>query len=246
MFTLVFDHDVAFTHTVLLWVAGFTMLTGVLGAAAQDDVRRILSFHIVSQIGYMVLGLALFTPLALAGAVFYIVHHIIVKANLFLISGVMRRVAGGTELARIGGLYASAPLLGALFLVPAFSLAGFPPLSGFWAKLVVIRAAIEDGGYWIAAAALVTGALTIYSMTKIWGQAFWSPHPDGSEPRLSQLPTPERAAYLAPVAGLAALTLLIGLVPQPFLAFSEAAAAQLLDPRAYVEAVLGPTQVVAR
>ena len=168
------------------------------------------------------------------------------KANLFLISGVAQRVAGSTELGRIGGLYASAPLLGALFLVPAFSLAGFPPLSGFWAKLVVIRAAIEAGGYWVAAAALVTGALTIYSMTKIWAQAFWSPHPEGVEPRLSRVPGPERAAYLAPVASLAALTLAIGLFPEPFVAFSEAAAAQLLDPADYVAAVLGPVEVAAR
>ncbi len=112
MFTLVFDHDIGFTHTILLWVAGFTMVTGVLGAAAQNDFRKILSFHIVSQIGYMILGLALFTPLALVGAVFYLVHHIIVKANLFLIAGVAQRLAGGTELDRIGGLYKSAPLPG--------------------------------------------------------------------------------------------------------------------------------------
>lgn len=78
MFTLVFDHDTAFTHTILLWVAGLTMVVGVLGAAAQSDMRKILSFHIVSQIGYMILGLALLTPLAIMGAVFYLVHHIVV------------------------------------------------------------------------------------------------------------------------------------------------------------------------
>ena len=248
MFTLVFDHDVEWTHTILLWVAGATMLTGVLGAAAQDDFRRILSFHIVSQIGYMILGLALYTPLALAGAVFYLVHHIIVKANLFLISGVAQRIAGGTELGRIGGLYATAPLLGVLFLVPAFSLAGFPPLSGFWAKYVIILAALETGGYVIAAVALVTGLLTIYSMTKIWGQAFWTPHPEGAEPRLSDIPPRQRAAYLAPIGGLAALTVFIGLFPQPFVAFAERSAGQLLDPAPYVAAVLGPeaAQVAAR
>ena len=104
-FTLIFTTDVDYTHTILLWVAGFTMVTGVLGAAAQTDMRKILSFHIVSQIGYMILGLALLTPLALVGAVFYLVHHIVVKANLFLIAGVANRIAGGTELKKIGGLY---------------------------------------------------------------------------------------------------------------------------------------------
>ena len=239
MFTLVFTEDQGFTHGILLWVAGLTMITGVLGAAAQDEIRRILSFHIISQIGYMIMGLALMTPLALAGAVFYLVHHIIVKANLFLIAGVARRIAGSNELSRIGGLYATAPLLGALFLVPAFSLAGFPPLSGFWAKYVLIAAALEIQGWLIAAVALVTGLLTIYSMTKIWAGAFWTPHPDGVEPRLAQIPPAPRRALLGPIAALAGLTLIIGFFPAPFVAFAEGAAAQLLDPAAYAAAVLG-------
>jgi multicomponent Na+:H+ antiporter subunit D len=175
MFTLVFDHDVGFTHQILLWVACLTMVTGVLGAAAQNDFRRILSFHIVSQIGYMILGLALLTPLAIVGAVFYLVHHIVVKANLFLIAGVAERIAGSTDLAKIGGLYKSAPLLAVLFVVPAFSLAGFPPLSGFWAKFLLVKASLEIDAWVVAAVALVVGLLTIYSMTKIWGAAFWTP-----------------------------------------------------------------------
>ncbi len=239
MFTLVFDHDVGFTHTILLWVAGLTMLTGVLGAAAQTDFRKILSFHIVSQIGYMVMGLALYTPLALVGAVFYLVHHIVVKANLFLIAGVANRIAAGTELSRIGGLYKTAPLLAVLFLIPAFSLAGFPPLSGFWAKFVLVRAALDDGAWVIAAVALVVGLLTIYSMTKIWAQAFWEPHPDNWDPTLDDLTAREKASYLLPIAGLATLTVIIGVFPEPFVAFAERAAAQLLSPDAYVAAVLG-------
>mgnify|MGYP006274120081 FL=1 len=240
MFTLVFTGDVAFTHTILLWVAGFTMVTGVLGAAAQQDFRKILSFHIVSQIGYMILGLALFTPLAIVGAVFYLVHHIIVKANLFLVSGVANRLTGSTELGRIGGLYASAPLLAALFLVPAFSLAGFPPLSGFWAKYVVVKASLDAEAWILAAAALVVGALTIYSMTKIWAEAFWKPHPDGTAPALSAIPVRERVALVAPIAGLAALTCVIGFAPEPFVRFAEASAAQLIDPSDYIATVLGP------
>jgi multicomponent Na+:H+ antiporter subunit D len=179
------------------------------------------------------------TPFALAGAVFYLVHHIIVKANLFLIAGVAQRAAGSTDLARIGGLYKSAPLLAALFLIPAFSLAGFPPLSGFWAKYVLVAAALEVEGWVIAAVALVVGLLTIYSMTKIWAEAFWKAHPEGTEPVLSKLEPGLRARLLLPVAALAALTLVIGFYPEPFIAFAEEAAAQLLDPAAYIEAVLG-------
>ncbi|NNL18839.1 MAG: Na+/H+ antiporter subunit D, partial [Boseongicola sp.] len=239
MFTLVFVGDISFTHEVLLWVACFTMVTGVLGAAAQNDFRKILSFHIVSQIGYMILGLALMTPLAIVGAVFYLVHHIIVKANLFLVAGVAAKIAGSTELKRIGGLYATAPLLAVLFLVPAFSLAGFPPLSGFWAKFILVKAALEDGHGVVAFIALAVGALTIFSMTKIWAEAFWSPHPENEEPKLSALTKGERRALLLPIAGLAVLTCIIGLFPEPFVQFAEGSAAQLLDSNAYIEAVLG-------
>src|SRR5690606_28487407 len=107
VFTLLFTQEIDYTHNLLLVLSGLTMLTGVLGAASQNEFRRILSFHIISQIGYMVMGLALFTPLALAGAIFYIIHHIIVKANLFLISGVVHRLQGSYELKYLGGLYRS-------------------------------------------------------------------------------------------------------------------------------------------
>ena len=238
-FTLIFTHDIGYTHGLLLAIAALTMVTGVLGAAAQNEFRKILSFHIVSQIGYMVLGLALYTPLALVGAVFYLVHHIIVKANLFLVSGVSRRLTGSFELGSIGGLYKSSPLLAILFLVPAFSLAGFPPLSGFWAKFLLVKASLDIEAYAIAATALVVGLLTVFSMTKIWAEAFWKPHPAGVTPVLTAVAPAERAALLTPVVALAALTVVIGLYPEPFVGFAERSADQLLDPARYVTAVLG-------
>ncbi len=237
MFTMVFDHDVSFTHTILLWVACFTMVIGVLGAAAQSDFRKILSFHIISQIGYMILGLALMTPLALVGAVFYLVHHIIVKANLFLIAGVAHRLTGSTEVYKIGGLYKSAPFLAILFLIPAFSLAGFPPLSGFWAKYIIVKATLDIEMWFVAFIALAVGLMTIYSMTKIWAEAFWKPHPVGVQPELKTLEN--KVALLLPITGLAVMTVIIGLNPEPFVQFAERTAAQLLDPTAYITAVLG-------
>ncbi|MEL6838270.1 MAG: Na+/H+ antiporter subunit D [Pseudomonadota bacterium] len=239
MFTMVFDHDIGYTHTILLWVACLTMVVGVLGAAAQSDFRKILSFHIISQIGYMILGLALMTPLAIVGAVFYLVHHIIVKANLFLIAGVAKRLTGGTEVFQIGGLYKSSPFLAVLFLIPAFSLAGFPPLSGFWAKYIIVKATLDIEMWFVAFIALAVGLMTIYSMTKIWAEAFWKDHPDGRDPALATLP--ERTALLVPIAALAVLTMVIGLMPEPFVTFAEDAADQLLDPSAYITTVLGET-----
>jgi multicomponent Na+:H+ antiporter subunit D len=235
-FTLLFPHD-PYTQGLLLGLAVATMLTGVLGAAAQGEVRRILSFHIVSQIGYMVLGLALFTPLALAGAIFYIAHHIIVKTNLFLVSGLMRRVGGSYELGELGGLFRGRPGVALAFLIPALSLAGLPPLSGFFAKLVLVVAALQTEQYAVVAAALVVGLLTLYSMTKIWTQAFWKPFPDDAAPGPVSAALPR--LLILPVGSLAALTLVIGLWPAPLLSLADQAAAQLLAPAAYREAVLG-------
>ncbi len=237
-FTLIFTHDIAYTHGALLVVAVLTMVTGVLGAAAQSQVRKILSFHIISQIGYMILGLALYTPLAIAGAVFYLVHHIIVKANLFLVSGVMQRLTGSFDLGRIGGLYKSRPVLGVLFLIPAFSLAGFPPLSGFWAKFLLVKASLDAEAYVVAGFALLVGLLTVFSMTKIWGEGFWKPHPDGELKVQGRLGRRETACLMLPIAALAALTLCIGFYPEPFVNAAERSAAELLNPAAYVETVL--------
>ncbi len=240
MFTLLFVQDVAYTHTLLMVIAGFTMVTGVLGAAAQNDFRRLLSFHIVSQIGYMVMGLALWTPLALAGAVFYVVHNIIAKTNLFLVAGVVRRLYGTEYLKELGGLYRSRPLFSLLFLVSALALAGIPPLSGFWGKLSLVQAGLEAKQYGIVTVALVVSLLTLYSMTKIWAQAFWKDPPKALEE--SPLRRAEWVAFIVPIVALAALTVLFGLAFEPVLQLSMRAAEQLLHPTEYIRAVLGSRQ----
>lgn len=243
VFTLIFVQDTNFTHTVLLVIAGFTMLTGVLGAASQNDMRKILSFHIISQIGYMIMGLALFSPLAIAGAIFYIIHHIIVKTNLFLVSGVVDKMKGSFELKKIGGLYKYYPLLGLLFLIPALSLAGIPPLSGFWAKFVVIKAGLEIDQMFIVAVALFVGLLTLFSMTKIWNEAFWKDDPSGIEniivDSFSSVSISKKVLMLSPIIILALITIVIGFNAEPFFDMANNAAAQLLNPNEYISKVLG-------
>ena len=236
VFTLLFVHDVGYTHTLILAIAGLTMVTGVLGAGAQNDFRRVLSFHIVSQIGYMVMGLGLFTRMALAGSVFYIVHHIVVKTNLFLVSGVVDRLRGTLELPALGGLYQSRPLLAGLFLVPALSLAGLPPFSGFFAKLALVHAGFQAEQYAIVGVALAVGLLTLVSMMKIWSEAFWKPLPPGAPPETLQ---PGLRLMIGPIAVLAGVTVLIGLGAGPMFDLSMRAADQLLDRDAYIRAVLG-------
>ena len=223
-------------HQLLLWVACATMLVGVLGAAAQTEVRRILSFHIVSQVGYMILGLALATPLALAGAVFYLIHHIVVKANLFFIGGLAARICGSERLADMGGLYKRMPWLALLFAIPALSLAGIPPLSGFWAKFLLVKASLDAAAWWAAGIALLTGVFTLLSMNKIWNEAFLKPHPRGEE--ALHAVTGMRAAWLG-MSALALLTVLIGLGAGPLIDYAVAAAAQLADPQAYLQPFTG-------
>ena len=242
VFTLLFIQNPGYTHTLILVLAGLTMVTGVLGAMSHNEFRRILSFHIISQVGYMVMGLGLFTPLAIAGSIFYIIHHIIVKTNLFLVSGVAQRLQGSFELDELGGLSHKAPALTVVFVISAFSLAGIPPLSGFWAKYVLVLNSLQIESYLIAAAALLVSLLTLFSMAKIWAGAFWGETPIDSEPGRSQPSPPNlltKVALYAPMFLLAGLTLTIGLMTEPFMALAVRAADQLMNPAPYIQAVLG-------
>ena len=214
------------------------MVTGVLGAAAQGEFRRILSFHIISQIGYMIMGLAIFTPLALAGTIFYLVHHIIVKTNLFLVAGIVNRLKGSYELSRLGGLYREKLWLAILFLIPALSLAGLPPLSGFWAKLILVRAGLAAEHYVLIATALGVSLLTLFSMTKIWNEAFWKKSTVDEKERPVDVPLVGLWLMVAPAVVLAGLTLTIGFAAEPLFELASSAADQLLDPSQYIEAVL--------
>jgi multicomponent Na+:H+ antiporter subunit D len=234
--TLFLWDDFAAWQDLFLWTAALTMITGVLGAYAQFEVRRILAFHIISQIGYLVAGLAMFTVAGLAAALFYFIHNNLAKTNLLLLAAAVQRRCGTGDLARLGGLYRAAPGLSALFLVSALALAGIPPLSGFWAKLGILHAGLEGGFHWLAAAALGVGILTLMSMTKIWAEVFWKAPPDAGT-SAPGAPLPARA--LLAVGLFTAAILLLSFGGEPVFRLSLDAAAQLLEPARYVNAVLG-------
>ena len=237
VFSLIFIDDTGFTHQLLLWIGIFTMVTGVFGAAAQFEFRRILSFHIISQIGYMILAIALFTPLALVGGVFYIIHHILVKTNLFLISGLTYQFFGTHEIKNMGGVYRQRPWLAVGFLISAMSLAGLPPLSGFFAKFVIIKAGVEASSWWATGFALLVGLLTLYSMIKIWAEVFWKTPPNSDNKNLE---TKTLSLWMtAPVVILALMTVSIGIFGEYLLQVAEISASQLLNPSGYIDAVLG-------
>ena len=227
--------------TILLVLAGFTMVVGVLGAIAQDDVKRILSFHIVSQIGYMILGVGLFSLAGIAGAVLYIVHHIIVKTTLFLVAGIVEESTGTGQLRKLGGMLHSAPGYAVLFLLPALSLAGLPPFSGFIAKLSLVQAGLAIDQGLIVGVSLAVSLLTLFSMTKIWNGVFWG-GPDEPSPVAAtegRARRPASAAMLGATTVLVVASLVVSLVAGPLFTVSERAAVVMLQRTPYIEAVTG-------
>jgi multicomponent Na+:H+ antiporter subunit D len=227
--------------TLLLIVAGATMVIGVLGAIAQDDIRRILSFSIVSQIGYMVMGLGFFTVAGIAAVVYSLIHHIVVKTTLFLTAGLIDNSAGSSRLSRIGGMVRTDPYLALMFLVAALSLAGIPPLSGFVSKFALIDAGVADSQYAIVAVGLVVSLLTLFAVTRIWMGAFWSP-PEEAPTRHPSATNRSGgpALMVGPTAALVICSLAVAAAAGPVYAFSDRTARELLDRDSYIESVLSP------
>ncbi|NRQ36654.1 Na+/H+ antiporter subunit D [Nonomuraea sp. NN258] len=239
--------------TLLMWVALATMLVGVLGAVAQTDIKRMLSFTLVSHIGFMVFGVGLSTVMGMAGAVFYVVHHITVQTSLFLVTGLIERRTGTTSVTRLGGLMTVTPVIAVLFFVPAMNLSGIPPMSGFLGKLMLIQAALDKGG-WLAivlvAGGLVTSLLTLYAIAKTWGKAFWrrpkksrfgrvveSEEYTGEDPVVTTTSTPP--ALLGATVALVGLGLSFTVLAGPLSALAVRAAGELMAREPYITAVLG-------
>ncbi|MEJ5998851.1 Na+/H+ antiporter subunit D [Corynebacterium sp. H130] len=246
---------------VLMWAGLFTMIFGILGAMAQNDIKRLLSFTLVSHIGYMIMGITFATPHGLSGAIFYAVHHILVQTALFLVVGLIERQAGSSSLRSLGSLAYTAPLLAVLYLIPALNLGGIPPFSGFLGKVILVEAAAERGGFmaWLlVAGAVITSLLTLYTMILVWSKAFWRDRADAPDGHLATArPTPlsdvqdmvsleDRAdvgrmpvGMVAPTAMLVAASLLVTVLAGPLSAVTSRAADASLTVDTYRSAVLG-------
>jgi multicomponent Na+:H+ antiporter subunit D len=215
----------------------------------MNSVRGILSVGITSQIGYMVvavgLGLAAGTSqenreLAIAGGVFFILHNMVVKSCLFLCGGLMCRYAGTDDLSGMGGLARRAPWLAAMFLVTALSLAGLPPLSGFFAKYVLLREALRAGQYVLTGVALASSVLTLLSMVRIWAYGFWSRPSGGGSQATTQGTT---LLEMAGAGVLVVASLALGFGAEQVLRAARIAARPVVQPSVYVRAVLGPENI---
>lgn len=229
--------------TILMWAALLTMVVGIIASLAQDDIKRLLSFTLVSHIGYMLFGITVGGTAGLSAAVFYVVHHIIVQTALFLVVGLIEQHAGSTSMSRLGGLLRSAPLVALLFFIPAMNLGGIPPLSGFLGKVGLVQAGVDRGdplAYLLIAGSLATSLLTLYAVTRVWARVFWrapqpapppaaaaAGRPAGRVPRSLLVPT----VFLVVVS--TGLTVLAG----PLFAFTDRTATDLLSPHSYVVSV---------
>ncbi|MBU9762880.1 Na+/H+ antiporter subunit D [Mycobacterium sp. TNTM28] len=247
--------------TVLLIAGLLTMVIGILGAIAQSDIKRLLSFTLVSHIGYMVFGVALGNELGMSGAIYYVAHHIVVQTTLFLVVGLIERQAGASTLNRLGGLAAASPLLAFVFVVPALNLGGIPPFSGFIGKIALMEAGAQNGSvlaWTLVTGGVVTSLLTLYVVARVWTKAFWRARADAPEGHLSgaapavllddieDIEFADRdsvgrmpAGMLVPTGALIAVGLALTVAAGPIFGYTERSAAEVLDRGQYITAVLG-------
>jgi len=231
-FTLIFPGEHAGIDMMLLVTGLVTMVLGVLGALTHTDIRRILSFHVIGSIGFMLIGLGLGSELAMSAAIFYMVHGILIKALLFMLAGMIGRIGGSFELSRLGGLYRERPGFSMLFLIAALSLIGIPPLSGFWAKVLIIEAGLSHDAVLVICLVVAVSLLTFVPLIRIWSEAFWKAAPEGVV-----LQSPAKQSWI-PVISLSLLLLWIGFLPGVLIDGADAAAASLINPQVYIDSVL--------
>lgn len=241
VFTLIFPPDV-FDHGLIGVIAMLTILSGAIGAYVQKDIIKVFSYLIICHIGFMIAGLSMGTEIAIIGAVFYMFHDIVVKANLFLIGGITHRITGSTKLKNMGGLLNSYPKLAVLFAIPLFSLVGIPPLSGFWPKISLFGASIETGNYWMLGMLIFGSFMTLVIIAKVWTQVFSKSLP--KRPRLkefkyfSDFSKKAQITLITPIILLSIVSLYIGFSAETIQVLVERIAFELANTKTYIETVI--------
>ncbi len=235
VFALVFPENGDMARDAMIWVAVATMVLGALGALAEQDIRRFVSFTVVSGVGVMVGGLAIGTEKAFLGTVFYFVHSIMISAALFIAAGMIAQAGKATRIEELAGLYKRAPFLAVAFLIVGLSLAGVPPLAGFWPKVYLVQAGLDAGSAVLVAGILLSGFLTLVAVGRAFSLIFWRAGED-------ETPIPDAGALAkGSLGGFAVMTLVIGLYAAPVVEMSSRSAGELLSPDAYIKTVLGKT-----
>lgn len=241
-------------NTLLLVISGLTMIVGILGALVQFDIKRVLSFTLVSHIGYMIFGVSVANQVGLTATVFYIVHHITIQTALFLVTGLIEYRTGSANIDRIGSMAKISPLVAVLFMIPALNLGGIPPFSGFIGKVGLIEGGVINGTLlaWVMiAASIITSLLTLIVMMRIWTRVFWRPIEDSEDPARRGTEEAKRAetgrkslrtdsiGLVMPTVVLVTLGVGLTVVAGPLFDFADAAANDMIHRTPYIEAVLG-------
>lgn len=219
---------------VLVWAGAASALLGVFAALAQYEVRRLLGFHIVSQVGYMVLGVGLLTEPGMTGAIFYLSHHILVKATLYFVGDELERRNATRDLREMDFARANGWVLKFVFVTAAFSLAGLPPFSGYFAKITLFKATVFSAD-WIALGVLIVASFyTLASMLKIWRLAFQEQSTELEPTGTHRYPV----ARMWPMGILVAASLLLAMNAGNVWVYARNTAWQVLNPTKYAISVL--------
>ncbi|SRR5690554_618125 len=240
VFTLIFRPD-DFTLTVFVVIAIMTLITGALGTINKRSVRRMLSYLIVCHIGYMIAGIGIYTELAFVGVIFYMIHDVIVKSNLLMITGIIQKIRETIDMHRLGGLYKDYPKLSLIIAIAMFSLVGIPPLSGFWPKIMLFGESLKAEQYVLFGAIILASFVTLFVIARMWSEVFWkeSPKPLTEEiDHFAEVPFAQKVALVAPIAFLSLCSLYIGLNAEGVFEVAQKTAYELMHPNLYIKAVL--------
>ncbi|MGY4690391.1 Na+/H+ antiporter subunit D [Salibacterium sp. K-3] len=232
-YTIIFTHDTGFTHQLLAISAACTMVIGVIGAVSHQDVKKILVYNVIVAVGFVLFGVSTMTETGLAGAVFYLIHDMVIKGVLFLLIGAMVIAAGSSHLKKMGGLIKHHPRLGWMFFTAIMALVGVPPLSGFIGKLMIIQGGAEAGQYVIIAVMMGASLLVLYSMIRIFLQGFYGKIMLEKADQYGST-----KGLLLPCAFLIAVSALLGLGSEMIYPLASTAAETLHEPQIYIDAVL--------
>ncbi|WP_226583228.1 Na+/H+ antiporter subunit D [Halobacillus litoralis] len=233
-FTLMFNQQVELTHTLFIYLAALTMIFGVIGALSTHNIKLIVAYNIIPAVGFMLMGIGIFTEVSISGTIYYLVHDMIIKGVLFLLAGAIAYVAGTSDLRKMGGLIHHYPVLGWLMFLASLVLAGIPPFSGFIGKLQLIRGGVGEEQVMIIIVALISSLLILFSMIRIFIRGFWGEKTD--------IPFPERKRrgnlMALPAAALLTLSVLLGVGAEWFFPTIESISQYLMDPEIYIDSVL--------
>lgn len=232
-FTLLFYHDTQITHTIIGIMAGITLVGGCIGAVAYTNIRQIVSYNVVIAVGFILVGLALMTTEAMEGAIYYVIHDMIVKALLFLLAGTMIYLTKSERLGEMSGLIKNYPALGWMFFITVLSLTGIPPLSGFLGKVLLGQGAIEAGSYLLLALSFLSGFIVLYSLLRIFMSCFWGETILDEEEEI-----PLGRNLLIPNILLVICTFALGIGAEGIAVYVQDAAYTLMNPSVYIDAVL--------